>query len=247
MSSGILNPGDMIIPFGTTSWTADQMRFEERPDGGWEHDCPVAYAVIGCGKQQGRGHRLSGAIHNLPVPNHIGPGDHAGMLTFLENRARGLCDIFNKRQAEFVRHYFAFIRDHLAANASEVDAMAREFRGLYEREHWLFAAFAPLPQAHIYVGGEGEARFVLVPLAIWTDEGCATVYFPGAESSGGKIASDQARLREVDIQVLELSEENHGSPETLAANLPNSVKFYWRSQPLPLGPFAAELAEDLSA
>ena len=247
MDSGILKPGDVIIPFGTTSWTAGHMRFEEMPGGGWEHDCPVAYAVVGIGKQQGSGHRLSGVAHNLSVPTHIGLDDHAGMLTFLENRTRGLCDIFNKRQVKFVRHYFSFIRDHLAANASEVDAMARGFHGLYEREHWLFAAFAPLPQAHIYLGGEGAARFLQVPLVIWTDEGCVAVYFSGAASGGGKTASDQARLRGGGIQVLELREEHYVSPKSLESNLPNCVKFYWRSQPLPVGPFAAELVEDLSA
>ena len=239
MTDAILKPGDMIVPFGTTSWTAERMALDARPDGGWEHDCPVGYAVIG----KGRGHRLFGAVHKLPVPTHLEPDDHSGMITFLNNRARGLCDIFNKRQAEFITHYFAFIKDHLAEHGGKVDAMAAEFHGLYAPEHWLFAAFAPLPQAHIYVGDEGAERFVLAPLALWCDEGCIAIYFAGAETAGGKTASDQARLRHAGAIVLELSEAEHESPTALAAALPEAVKYFWRSQPLPMGPFAAELAD----
>lgn len=227
------------MPFGTTSWTAERMALDARTDGGWRHDCPVGFAVIG----EGRGHRLYGATHNLPVPTHIAPGDHAGMITFQANRARGLCDIFNKRQAEFVANYFAFIQDHLAEHGEEVDAMAGQFHGLYASEHWLFAAFAPLPQAHIYVGGEAAERFVLAPLALWTDDGCIAIYFAGAETAGGKTAHLQARLRDADVQVLELDDAAHASPAALAAALPGSVKYFWRSQPLPMGPFAAELAD----
>lgn len=237
----ILKPGDMIVPFGTTSWTAETMRLEALADGGWEHDCPVGYVVVG----EGRGHRLSGTTHNLPVPTHLAPDDHAGRFTFLKNRARGLCDIFHKRQAAFVAHYFTFINDHLAENAAEVDEMAAEFHGLYSPEHWLFAAFAPLPQAHIFVGGVGAERFVLAPLAIWTDAGGIAVYFASAETAGGRTASDQARLRDAVVHVLELDEADHATPNSLVAALPESVKHYWRSQPLPIGPFAAEVAEVL--
>ena len=162
-------------------------------------------------------------------------------------RARGLCDIFNKRQAEFVAHYFTFIADHLAENAVEMDAMVAQFSGLFAPEHWLFAAFAPLPQAHIYVGGEGVERFVLAPLALWTNDGCIAVYFLNAETAGGKTANDQARLRGAGVTVLELDENDNASAATLAAALPAAVKCFWRSQPLPLGPFAPDLVEELPA
>lgn len=231
------------MPFGTTSWTAERMRLDALPGGGWEHDCPVGYAIVG----EGRGHRLYGATHNLPVPTHLEADDHGGMVTFLNNRARGLCDIFNKRQAEFVTHYFTYIKDHLAENAAELDAMAAKFHGLFAPEHWLFAAFAPLPQAHIFVSGEGAERFVLAPLALWTDDGCIAVYFTSAATAGGKTASDQARLRDAGATVLELDEASHAAPGALEAALPGAVKYFWRSQPLPMGPFAAELGEEAPA
>ena len=229
------------MPFGTTSWTAERMRLNALPGGGWELDCPVGFAIVG----EGRGHRLYGATRNLPAPTHLGPDDHSGMITFLNNRARGLCDIFNKRQAEFVDHYFSFIRDHLTENAAEVDAMAANFGGLFAREHWLFAAFAPLPQAHIYVGGEGGERFVLAPLALWVDDGCIAIYFSSVEPTGGKTAQHQMRLRDAGVTVLELDEADHATPAALASALPGAAKYFWRSQPLPLGPFAPDLAEEL--
>ena len=125
--------------------------------------------------------------------------------------------------------------------------MAAQFHGLYGREHWLFAAFAPLPQAHIYVDGAGAERFVLAPLALWADDGCIAIYFSSAETAGGKTAHLQARLRNAGVTVLELDDAAHASPAALEAALPDSVKYFWRSKPLPMGPFAAELAEELPA
>ena len=244
MSEAVLKPGTMVLPFGTTSWTAERMRLEPQPDGGWVHDCPVAYAVAGQG-----GHRLSDASHNLPAPAHLEAGDHAGMFAFLKNRAGGLCDIWNNRQAVFIERYFEFIAAHLEEQVAELDAMAAEYSGLYRPDHWLFSAFEPLPQAHIYAGAAGAVgadRFVLAPAALWTDTAGIAVYFPGSETVGGKTASDQASLRGAGIEILELGEDDLASADAFAAALPDAVKYYWRGQHPPLGPFAPELPEVIS-
>lgn len=243
MSEAVLKPGTMVLPFGTTSWTAERMRLEPQPDGGWLHDCPVAHAVAGQG-----GHRLSSATHNLPAPAHLEAGDHAGMVAFLKNRAGGLCDIWNKRQAAFIDLYFTFIAAHLEEHGAEVNAMAAEYSGLYRPDHWLFSAFAPLPQAHIYAGAAGAVgadRFVPAPAALWTDTAGIAVYFPGSETVGGKTASDQARLRGAGIEILELAEGDLASADSLGAALPDAVRYYWRGEDIPMGPFAPELADEI--
>jgi len=233
----------MILPFGTTSWTAERLRLEPRPGGGWEHDCPVHYAVV----DESAAQRLYSPTYNIPAPTHLAPADQAAMYRFLKDRAGGLSDIWNKRQRRFIDLYFEFAALHLAVHGAEVDEMAAEFGGLFERGHWLFSAITPLPQAHIYVGGgEGASRFVIAPICLWTASGGLAIYFPGAETSGGKIESDQAKLRDAELNVLEITEADLASVDSLAAALPDMIKFFWRGEALPMGPFAGALPEALN-
>jgi len=159
------------------------------------------------------------------------------------------CDIWSPAQRLFVERYFEFIGAQVDAHREALTAAIAPFGGLYRPHDWVFSAWRPLPQAHLYAperAPDGSARalyhadaMVPVDFAFWDGARPVAVVLTGSMSQTAKrrrllaqLQDSGALLIDVPIAALERTPD-----QVFATRFPEAFARFWEGQRFPSGPF----------
>jgi len=145
-------------------------------------------------------------------------------LDFLKQHLQSLCGVWAKPPRAFLDAYFAWIAAILAANRAAIERLAGG--GLFAAEDWSFAAFRPLPSAHLPAGGS----LIRADIAFWTGEAFVALELLVGGTPRAARRRELEALRQAGVVVVELS-PNDSVP------LPDSFAGFWHGVALPRSPF----------
>jgi len=145
-------------------------------------------------------------------------------LDFLKQHLQSLCGVWAKPPRAFLDAYFAWIAATLAANRAAIEPLAGA--GLFAAEDWSFAAFRPLPSAHLPAGGS----LIRADIAFWTGQGFVALELLGGDTVRAARRRELDALRRAGIAVVEM-------PPGDLTPLPESLTHFWRDVRLPKSPF----------
>src|SRR5271154_3123437 len=161
----------------------------------------------------------------------------AERLTFLKEHLKSLCGLWAKPPLDFLDAYFRWIEPTLEASKTELEARGG---GLFQPRDWSFAAFRPLPLAHLPVAADKSVR---TDFAFWTGDRLAAVELVGESTPRRQRRAELDALRQAGIAVIETPVAVLAGGD-LAALLPASFTRFWEGVELPKSPFGpAALAE----
>jgi len=164
----------------------------------------------------------------------------AERLGFIKEHLKALCGLWARPPLDFLEAYFRWIETALEAGRAELEALSARGGGLFQPRDWSFAAFRPLPLAHLPVAAE---RYVRVDFAFWTGDRLAAFELVGESTPRRQRIGELDALRQAGIEVVEIPAANLVAGN-LAAYLPESFKIFWQGVELPKSPFGpASLAE----
>ena len=162
-------------------------------------------------------------------------------LDLLRDHLKSLCGLWDKLPRLFLDAYFRDIHECIARNRPALEALAALHGGLFRPEDWSYAAFCPLPYARLPAAPDMPVDF-----AFWTGERFHAVNLIGAATR----SRHRAHLRASGISLVEIAGTGlaSGRPGDLASRLPDELREFWRSDPLPSSPFrVGSLGEILPA
>src|ERR1700691_6274388 len=97
----------------------------------------------------------------------------AERLAFLKEHLKSLCGLWARPPLDFLDAYFRWIESTLEGSKTELEARGG---GLFQPRDWSFAAFRPLPLAHLPVAADKSVR---TDLAFWTGDRLAAIWLVG--------------------------------------------------------------------
>ena len=161
----------------------------------------------------------------------------AERLAFLKEHLKSLCGLWAKPPLDFLDAYFRWIESTLEGSKTELEARGG---GLFQPRDWSFAAFRPLPLAHLPVAADKSVR---TDFAFWTGDRLAAIELVGESTPRRQRREELDALRQAGVAVIEIpvAALANGDP---AALLPASFTRFWEGVELPKSPFGpAALAE----
>jgi hypothetical protein len=161
----------------------------------------------------------------------------AERLAFLKEHLKSLCGLWARPPFDFLDAYFRWIESTLEASKAELEARGG---GLFQPRDWSFAAFRPLPLAHLPVAAERNVR---TDFAFWTGDRLAAVELVGESTPRRHRREELDTLRQAGVAVVDIPVAQLAGGD-LAALLPASFARFWAGVELPKSPFGpAALAE----
>lgn len=233
----------MIIPYGAARLS--ERAIQAAGDG---FVCAVPHVVIDRGRPAPLRMNNSGFdFRDAPPLHDLASADD--QIAFVRALLVSRCDIWSPAQRLFVERYFAFIGGRVEAERQALTAAIAPFGGLYRLRDWVFSAWRPLPQAHLYApehapDGSGRAPYhpdamVPVDFAFWDGARPVAVILTGSMSQTAKrrrllaqLEISGALLIDVPITALE-----HTSDQVFATRFPEAFARFWEGQRFPSGPF----------
>jgi hypothetical protein len=163
----------------------------------------------------------------------------AERLAFIKEHLKSLCGLWAKPPLDFLEAYFRWIDSNLETNRAELDALATKGGGLFQPRDWSFAAFRPLPLAHLPIAAD---RTVRTDFAYWTGDKLAAIELVGEGTQRRQRREELDALRLAGVELAEIPVARLGGD--IAALLPQSFARFWDGIELPKSPFGpAALAE----
>jgi hypothetical protein len=159
-------------------------------------------------------------------------------LDTLRDHLQSLCGLWAGHQRAFLAAYFRWIGSVLAANRAAIEAQAEGGGGLFQASDWSFAAFRPLPSAHLPAGAGGTLR---ADIGFWNGERLVAVELIGGGTLRAKRLRELDALREAGVALVEIPAaglEPDGAA-LLAQYLPPEFQRFWRGIALPRSPFGS--------
>jgi hypothetical protein len=154
----------------------------------------------------------------------------ADRLDLLRDHLQSLCGLWAGSPRIFLAAYFRWIASALAANRAAVEHLAAA--GLFHAADWSFAAFRPLPAAHL-PGGDGTIR---ADIAFWTGERLVAIELIGGGTLRAKRQAELAALRAAGVALCEIPVAGlHGGD--FGRHLPPEFARFWQGIELPRSPF----------
>jgi hypothetical protein len=164
----------------------------------------------------------------------------AERLGFIKEHLKALCGLWARPPLDFLEAYFRWIEAALEAGRPELEAISARGGGLFQPRDWGFAAFRPLPLAHLPIAAE---RYVRVDFAFWTGDRLAGFELVGGSTPRRQRIGELEALRQAGIEVVEIPAAALAAGD-LGAFLPESFQRFWQGVELPKSPFGpASLAE----
>jgi hypothetical protein len=161
----------------------------------------------------------------------------AERLAFIKEHLKSLCGLWARPPLDFLEAYFRWIDAALEAGRAELEAKGG---GLFQPRDWSFAAFRPLPLAHLPVAA---GRSVRADFAFWTGDRLAAIELIGESTPRRQRREELGALRQAGIELVEIPHAALAGGE-LGALLPQSFARFWDGVELPKSPFGpAALAE----
>jgi hypothetical protein len=161
-------------------------------------------------------------------------------LTFLKEHLKSLCGLWARPPLDFLDAYFRWIESALESGRTELEALSAKGGGLFQPRDWSFAAFRPLPLAHLPVAPEMSVR---TDFAFWTGDRLAAIELIGESTPRRQRREELDALRQAGVELAEIPVAQLAGGE-LAALLPASFARFWDGVELPKSPFGpAALAE----
>ncbi len=115
----------------------------------------------------------------------------AERLNFLKEHLKSLCGLWTRPPLDFLDAYFRWIDSALELGRAEIEALAAKGGGLFQPRDWSFAAFRPLPLAHLPVAAD---RSVRTDFAFWTGDRLAAIELIGEFDAAPPAARGTRRL-----------------------------------------------------
>lgn len=243
-----LGEQDLLIPYGTGRWSADNIAIVETGPGTSEVECRVPHVVIR--RDRGLPLRLGDAEgEHRAGPARKDPFSSPDPLTHAFERLRVHCDLWRKHQGIFLDRYQAFIVAHLEAHRTELETGLARFGDLFGYKDWAFSALRPLPRAHLWAPAArgtplyGPEGMVASDFAFWTGDRIVAVMLSGSSPSADTAA--ETRLNETGIDVVRIPHAALAEPadQGPAPLLPPAFHRFWEGEPLPTGPLKPEIPE----
>lgn len=203
------HPAAFVIPFGAPRLSTD----------------PGA-SVRGFRAEPGSGPlRLSGGAIGVEAASGVPSADD--QFDALRTRVQSLSDPWSRSMHAFVDAYFAFVADEVARSREEIAARLSDFGGLYVPEDLRFAAWLPLPLAHVPT----PAGHRLVPFAFWSGATLFTI-----DPSGGQ-GTDTVGDGLLPTEALGIDRQRLVSDpvEAVRACLPAAARRFWEDVEVPSG------------
>jgi hypothetical protein len=164
----------------------------------------------------------------------------AERLAFLKEHLKSLCGLWTRPPLDFLEAYFRWIDSALESGRAELEALAAKGGGLFQPRDWSFAAFRPLPLAHLPVAADMSVR---TDFAFWTGDRLAAIELIGESTMRRQRREELDALRQAGVDLTEIPVAALANGE-LAALLPQSFARFWDGIELPKSPFGpAALAE----
>jgi len=212
------------IPFGAEAWPL--ARLDEQPPPAPLLALDPAVASL----------RLDNFPYDFPEPPDLhGMRTRAVRLEFLLRHFQSFCGIWDKLRLLFLEAYFRMIAEEVTRAAESIRAIAGEHAGLFAPEDWCYAAAAPLPIAHLPLGGEEHVR---TDIAFWFEGRLHAVELIGGAEPALR-AEARERLRSAGIEVTEIAGAalRRSGAAALRESLPAPLVAFWRGVTLPASPF----------
>ena len=115
----------------------------------------------------------------------------AERLAFLKEHLKSLCGLWARPPLDFLEAYFRWIDSALESGRAELETLAAKGGGLFQPRDWSFAAFRPLPLAHLPVAADKSVR---TDFAFWTGDRLAAVELIGEFDAAPPAARGTRRL-----------------------------------------------------
>ncbi|HTC18330.1 MAG TPA: hypothetical protein VK690_04385 [Stellaceae bacterium] len=161
----------------------------------------------------------------------------AERMAFIKEHLKSLCGLWAKPPLDFLDAYFRWIDSTLESARAGLEARGG---GLFQPRDWGFAAFRPLPLAHLPVAVD---RLVRTDFAFWTGDRLAAVELVGESTPRRQRREELDALRQAGVAVIDIPVAQLAGGD-LAALLPPSFARFWEGVELPKSPFGpAALAE----
>lgn len=138
------------------------------------------------------------------------------------------CGDYAVHRRRFIGQYLDFVERHIERNHAEIEAICRQFDGIYRRADWLWSALRPLPRAWL----SSQGKWIPADVMLWDGTELVAVSIGQSEEHNASLAIAGARVVHLDPKNLP------GDPESVMPRiLGYSGAFFWRSESLPMSPF----------
>lgn len=210
----MVHPAAADIPFGAPRLSADPAAsvrsFRAEPGGG-----PL---------------RLSSGVIAVDAMGGVPSADD--QFEALRTRVQTLSDPWSRSMHAFVDAYFAFVADEIDRSRDTIAARLSGFQGLYRPDDLRFAAWLPLPMAHLPTAGGHR----LVPFAFWSG---TTVFAVDLGGGNGLPAIGDALLPTEAISV-DRRALAADPVAAIRACLPAASVRFWDGVDIPTGPLRTD-------
>lgn len=172
---------------------------------------------------------------NISLPREaspIGGGPLAGLMLAALQR---LCDPWDRHSLLFLERYFQFLHQQLELHKDRVERHLAPFGGLYQAEHVLFSAPAPLPRTRIRLGGLQDIH---LPFLFWPGGEPIAVFLQPLRVTPKRARADAERLAQAGIRHLSLPASSGTQSEEALFNtiLGAPITDFFEGEPVPNGP-----------
>ncbi len=239
------NDRKLPIPYGAAQLPAGWL---SRSDSG-EVACSVAHVIVDAVAREPL--RLNDGQYEFAAPPPLAElGEPLAQLDFLKRDMRRRCDLWNKRQKQFLDCYFGFVAGHVEDNRDSLLQSIAAFGTLYRYADWMFSAPRPLPRAHLHApANRGAALYdpasmIGVDFAFWTGGGLLAIDVIGSETRGPRDKARHERLQGAGIALVEMPQSALLDSQAFAKLLPAFFHRFWEGQALPRGPFGTTALSD---
>ncbi|SON56709.1 hypothetical protein HDIA_3168 [Hartmannibacter diazotrophicus] len=237
-----------IIPFGIESWSASDLRVNERMSARLTVSAPFPVAAF----ERGRAAtiRLNSAMLGLPAPNLI--DTEKTIRERLAEYLTRLAGPWNPIGGQFLGRYLAFLDTEVDRHRGEISDRLAPFGGLYDPRDVLYSAPAPLPRAFVHApapdtrsepGAIRPEDFVKVDFAFLV--GGKTIAALGLPSrlTPGTLRRLQERLSAAGVTTVSFAAKDLGSEDGAVFRelLGHEGLRFWKDETLPIAPGRPEL------
>ncbi|MGH7087656.1 MAG: hypothetical protein ACREFQ_02015 [Stellaceae bacterium] len=161
-------------------------------------------------------------------------------LQLLREHLVSLCRPWDKLAPLFLERYFAGIAAAIGRGRNELQALAARGGGLFEPVDWSFAAFRPLPQAHLSTDPPARAE-----IAFWTGARAVAIAFDGSTSLTRQERENRARIAQSGAELVGIPARALSDGGDLLALLPPVFARFWDGVRWPSSPFGPDALSEL--
>lgn len=234
----------LLIPFGTANLPDRGIAVSSSVPDGMSVECQIPHVVVNTSGSEPL--RLNTCPYHFPeLPPFRDLIETEDQLAYVRNYLSAYCDLWGKYQKLFLERYFEFVADCVESNQAELAGRVEKFGILYDYKDWVFSAFTPLPQAHLWAPAENDGapydRSTMIPVdfAFWSGKTIFIIDLVGTETRGRKHRELRDRLARAGMAVVEIPQVSlHAEGgAALKGLLPDVFGRFWEGEILPSGPF----------